>query len=267
MSTRRRKMTPEKRRAVRRAAAASAGWFALAGVLYLVGAVSVATASVATAAGSSAVGYITYRRELAQVKRTGRPIEDTPAQPAPRKQDPAPGPVREPTPAERTDDLEPVVDPEPVDLDPPVKVHHSTGCPLDGRTDEHDHPHAEWRAMLDNEDGVDHPLPRRRTRPEPRERRERPQPGTPVHPGCQAKSRSTCRCPDGPNRGGKGGSGSGSTVIGIKGKNVSGSTVNMRVTQHGQGASRGVGGPVTGIQAKNVRNSRTVRGDGKGRTS
>jgi hypothetical protein len=36
--------------------------------------------------------------------------------------------------------------------EPDVKVEHKAGCELDGRTDQHTHPQAEWRAHIDKQD-------------------------------------------------------------------------------------------------------------------
>jgi len=40
-----------------------------------------------------------------------------------------------------------------VDPEPDVKVHHTAGCVLCSRTDQHTHTQDEWRAMLDAKDG------------------------------------------------------------------------------------------------------------------
>ncbi|MBW0090510.1 hypothetical protein I4I73_21345 [Pseudonocardia sp. KRD-184] len=39
-----------------------------------------------------------------------------------------------------------------LDPQPDVKVKHTAGCELDGRTDQHTHPQAEWRAHIDKQD-------------------------------------------------------------------------------------------------------------------
>ena len=36
--------------------------------------------------------------------------------------------------------------------EPDVKVKHTAGCGLDGRTDQHTHPQVEWRAHIDKQD-------------------------------------------------------------------------------------------------------------------
>jgi hypothetical protein len=98
-----------------------------------------AVGAVTTAGAGVAVAHLEYRRDLATVKRTGKPIED-----------PAPA-------ARRTDDLSDRPEPQPVDLDPP------------------------------------------QPRPAP-PRRARAKPAGDHASRCTAKSQSTCRCPDGPNR-------------------------------------------------------------------
>lgn len=98
-----------------------------------------AVGAVTTAGAGVAVAHLEYRRDLATVKRTGRPID-------------------EPKAAARRDDLSDRPDPTPVDLDA-----------------------VQPRAS---------PPPRRTSRKPAGDHASR----------CTAKSASTCRCPDGPNR-------------------------------------------------------------------
>ncbi len=36
--------------------------------------------------------------------------------------------------------------------DPDVKVHHTAGCDLCGRTDQHTHTQDDWRELIDSKD-------------------------------------------------------------------------------------------------------------------
>lgn len=114
----------------------------LSALAFATGSVFWAFGAVTTAAGTAAVARIEYRRELVEVKRTGRPVGAT--------SDPAPA-------ARRTDDLEEIVEPEPVDRSTSTRRSSGVRRPAGG-----DHASR-----------------------------------------CTAKSPSTCRCVDGPNRKGK----------------------------------------------------------------
>lgn len=62
------------KRTVKRTAAASGLLGAINALLGLVGAVASTTAVIVTAVGGVTVAYVEYRRDLIEVKRTGRPI-------------------------------------------------------------------------------------------------------------------------------------------------------------------------------------------------
>jgi hypothetical protein len=157
--------------------------FALTAIFMATGMTAAAVGSVATAAGSSAVSYIEYRRDLREVKRTGRPIGAPEPKPEPPpKQKPArkprqrarpkpkPPPTQQPQPEpEPEPEPERPPDPEPIDLDnpkggaapPPSQARQ--GRQLGPRTSHHRNRSS-----------------RRRHEPE-----------------CQARSADTCKCPPG----------------------------------------------------------------------
>lgn len=94
---------PKKRKPYRKSGALSALSFALAGLFFATGQVFWAVGACAGAAGSAAAWRIDYRRELAQVKATGRPIGG--AQPKPQKASATPARQRTPKPKPGADHL------------------------------------------------------------------------------------------------------------------------------------------------------------------
>lgn len=85
--------TRSSKRTVKRTAATAGALGALFALLEVIG---TTTAALVAAAGSTGVAYLEYRRDLIEVKRTGKPIQDPAVKPAPK---PAEAATSKPVPA------------------------------------------------------------------------------------------------------------------------------------------------------------------------
>lgn len=178
--------TRPSRRTVRRAGATTGLLGLLTAVMSFGGAVFTVAGAVTTAVGGMTVAWIEYRRDLLEVKRTGKPIQDKP----PAAKRPAPKPPA----SHDTTGLSKVREPKPVDLDePPAKplveeVLYGgkwVKCSNCGKT----LPVTNGRPALHSCQPPKKPPARKPT--------GKAWPPKDHNPKCQAKSAKTCRCPKG----------------------------------------------------------------------